>query len=42
METHPDPDNGLSDGPNMVVLDRLESMLKQLTILRETVLAFEN
>jgi 2-dehydro-3-deoxyphosphooctonate aldolase (KDO 8-P synthase) len=42
METHPDPDKGLSDGPNMVVLDRLEAMLRQLTILRETVLAFEN
>ncbi len=42
METHPDPDKGLSDGPNMVVLDRLEAMLKELTILRETVLAFEN
>jgi 2-dehydro-3-deoxyphosphooctonate aldolase (KDO 8-P synthase) len=42
METHPDPDKGLSDGPNMVVLDRLEAMLKQLTILRETVLAFDN
>jgi 2-dehydro-3-deoxyphosphooctonate aldolase (KDO 8-P synthase) len=42
METHPDPDKGLSDGPNMVVLDRLEAMLRQLTILRETVLAFGN
>ena len=42
METHPDPDKGLSDGPNMVVLDRLETMLRHLTILRETVLAFEN
>jgi 2-dehydro-3-deoxyphosphooctonate aldolase (KDO 8-P synthase) len=27
METHPDPDNALSDGPNMVRLDDLEKTL---------------
>jgi 2-dehydro-3-deoxyphosphooctonate aldolase (KDO 8-P synthase) len=37
METHPDPDKALSDGPNMIVLDHLETLLKQLTILRTTV-----
>ena len=40
METHPDPDNALSDGPNMVVLDKLEQLLRQLTLLREAVLSF--
>ena len=31
METHEDPDNAPSDGPNMVPLDKLEDLLKQLT-----------
>ena len=30
METHPDPDNAPSDGPNMVPLSQMESLLKQL------------
>ena len=30
METHPDPDKALSDGPNAWPLDRLESLLKTL------------
>lgn len=30
METHPDPDNALSDGPNMWPLARLEELLKTL------------
>ena len=30
METHPDPDNAPSDGPNMVPLSKMESLLKQL------------
>ena len=30
METHPDPDNAPSDGPNMVPLSKIPSMLKQL------------
>lgn len=30
MEVHPDPDNALSDGTNMVKLDELEEMLKRL------------
>lgn len=41
LETHPDPDQAKSDGPNMVILDQLESLLKQLTILRETILTFD-
>ena len=41
METHPDPENAKSDGPNMVFLDKLEPLLRQLTTLRETFLTFE-
>lgn len=41
METHPNPDKALSDGPNMVVLDQLEALLRQLVTLRETVQSFE-
>jgi len=39
MEVHPDPDKGLSDGPNMIPLHRVEALLKQLMKIRETVLA---
>jgi 2-dehydro-3-deoxyphosphooctonate aldolase (KDO 8-P synthase) len=42
METHPDPDRALSDGPNMVVLDQLETLLLQLTQLRSLVLSFQS
>lgn len=30
FETHPDPDHGLSDGPNMLPLPQLESVIKSL------------
>lgn len=30
METHPDPDNAPSDGPNMVPLDQFEGLVSQL------------
>ena len=30
IETHPDPDNAPSDGPNMVPLSKMENLLKQL------------
>lgn len=33
METHPDPSKALSDGPNMVPLNQMESLLKQLTAI---------
>lgn len=39
METHPTPDSALSDGPNMLQLDRIEDVLKQLTVLRQTILS---
>ena len=37
MEVHPDPDKGLSDGPNMVPLHRLEALLEQLLAIRSAV-----
>ena len=30
FETHPDPENALSDGPNMVPLDQIEGVIKNL------------
>ena len=37
MEVHPDPDKGLSDGPNMVPLHRLEALLAQVVAIRAAV-----
>ncbi|SIN91633.1 2-dehydro-3-deoxyphosphooctonate aldolase (KDO 8-P synthase) [Sulfurivirga caldicuralii] len=37
METHPDPDNALSDGPNMWPLDELRPLLETLKALDDTV-----
>lgn len=37
MEVHPDPDQALSDGPNMVPMHRLEALLRQLMQLRAVV-----
>ncbi|MEO2019792.1 MAG: 3-deoxy-8-phosphooctulonate synthase [Fuerstiella sp.] len=39
FETHPDPDNAKSDGPNMVPLTQFEGLARQLTTLRETILS---
>ena len=36
METHPDPRHALSDGANMLPLDQMEPLLKQLTILKRS------
>ncbi len=41
METHPDPDAALSDGPNQVSLDQMPGLFKQLIQLRSAVLDFE-
>ena len=30
LETHQDPDNAPSDGPNMVPIDKLESLISQI------------
>lgn len=35
METHPDPDKALSDGPNAWPLDRAEALMAQLMALHE-------
>ena len=37
METHPDPANALSDGPNAWPLDRMESLLTTLVNLDRVV-----
>ena len=37
VETHPNPDQALSDGPNMVPLDGMASLLKTLQHVREAV-----
>ena len=35
FETHPNPDQSPSDGPNMVPLSRFREMIRRLTVLRE-------
>lgn len=40
IETHPEPAKALSDGANMLQLDKLESLLTQLVALRKTVNGF--
>ncbi|MBF2759245.1 MAG: 3-deoxy-8-phosphooctulonate synthase [Ectothiorhodospiraceae bacterium AqS1] len=37
METHPDPDRALSDGPNAWPLDRMETLLESLVAIDEVV-----
>jgi len=39
MEVHPDPDRAPSDGPNMVPLDQVEGLLRELLRIREAVAA---
>lgn len=39
LETHPDPDNAPSDGPNMIPLDQLEKLLSDIKVLHELSLA---
>ena len=39
VETHPDPDRGLSDGPNMWPLALMDELLETLKLLDETVKA---
>lgn len=38
IETHPEPHNALSDGANMLHLDRLEALLEKLMVLRKAYL----
>lgn len=37
LETHPDPDNALSDGPNQVPLQQIERLCRDLSLLRSVV-----
>jgi 2-dehydro-3-deoxyphosphooctonate aldolase (KDO 8-P synthase) len=37
METHPDPANALSDGPNAWPLDKMQALLETLVAIDETV-----
>ena len=39
METHPDPERALSDGPNAWPLDLMEELLTTLKAIDETVKA---
>jgi len=39
METHQDPDNAPSDGPNMVPLDQFEALAGQLIAFDDLVIA---
>jgi 2-dehydro-3-deoxyphosphooctonate aldolase (KDO 8-P synthase) len=40
METHPDPDQALSDGPNQVRLDDLERVFLDLSRMRSLINEF--
>jgi 2-dehydro-3-deoxyphosphooctonate aldolase (KDO 8-P synthase) len=42
MEVHPDPVNAPSDGPNMLQLDALPGLLKQLTVVQRAVAPYVN
>jgi 2-dehydro-3-deoxyphosphooctonate aldolase (KDO 8-P synthase) len=37
IETHPDPDKALSDGPNMVPLYRMHGLMRRLTAIDDLV-----
>lgn len=41
LETHPEPGVAKSDGANMLRIDRLETLLEHLVVLRRTVREFE-
>lgn len=42
FETHPDPDNAKSDGPNMVAMADFEKLARDLTTIREMTTAMNN
>lgn len=41
METHPNPDKALSDGPNMVPLDQVKNLLLDAIRIKEAVLGYK-
>jgi len=42
LETHPEPSKALSDGANMIPLEKVESLLEQLVAIHKTMQSFEN
>jgi 2-dehydro-3-deoxyphosphooctonate aldolase (KDO 8-P synthase) len=40
LETHPDPDQSPSDGPNMIPLDQIGTLIAQLSKLHQLVRSF--
>ena len=38
LETHPNPEEALSDGANMISLDKVEALLQQLLKIRHAVI----
>jgi 2-dehydro-3-deoxyphosphooctonate aldolase (KDO 8-P synthase) len=40
IETHPDPSKALSDGANMLELEKLAPLLHKLVALRKTIMDF--
>ena len=42
IETHPDPDNAPSDGPNMIPLSKMANLLKQLVEIDKLVKNVKN
>jgi len=40
MEIHPDPDNALSDGPNMLNLQQFKSLISDLSKIHDLVTTF--
>ncbi|HLN21009.1 MAG TPA: 3-deoxy-8-phosphooctulonate synthase [Bacteroidales bacterium] len=42
IETHPDPSIAKSDGANMLRLSGMDDLLRKLTMLRKTVISFNN
>jgi len=40
LETHPQPEQSPSDGPNMVPLDKVRALLERLVAIRDTVQSF--
>ena len=36
MEVHPDPENAKSDGPNMVPLNRVDKILNDFLVIRNS------
>ena len=42
LETHPNPDEALSDGPNMIILDELPALVQSCLAIREALVQTEH